>query len=104
MSSLPDISSGVPKKQIFLSASTAILLAMRKADLISCVTTTLVTLGLIAAHGGVLLLDGYLRPSLAGVTLPFALGYHPYFAVPLDGVRFTASFGGIFNQVNEKNF
>jgi sulfoxide reductase heme-binding subunit YedZ len=26
--------------------------------------TTLVTLGLIAAHGGVLLLDGYLRPRL----------------------------------------
>jgi predicted ferric reductase len=39
--------------------------------------STLVTLGLIAAHGGVLLLDGYLRPSLAGVTLPFALGYRP---------------------------
>jgi len=39
---------------------------------------TLVTLGLIAAHGGVLLLDGYLRPSLAGVTLPFALGYRPF--------------------------
>ena len=36
------------------------------------------TLGLIAAHGGVLLLDGYLRPSLAGVTLPFALGYRPF--------------------------
>ena len=40
--------------------------------------TTLVTLGLIAAHGGVLLLDGYLRPGLAGVTLPFALGYRPF--------------------------
>ena len=39
---------------------------------------TLVTLGLIVAHGGVLLLDGYLRPSLAGVTLPFALGYRPF--------------------------
>jgi methionine sulfoxide reductase heme-binding subunit len=38
---------------------------------------TLVTLALISAHGGVLLLDGYLRPSLAGVTLPFALGYRP---------------------------
>jgi sulfoxide reductase heme-binding subunit YedZ len=38
---------------------------------------TLVTVGLIAAHGGVLLLDGWLRPSLAGVTLPFALGYRP---------------------------
>ena len=25
-----------------------------------------------------LLLDGYLRPSLAGVTLPFALGYRPF--------------------------
>ena len=40
--------------------------------------STLVTLGLIAAHGGVLLLDGYLRPGLAGVTLPFALGYRPF--------------------------
>jgi predicted ferric reductase len=39
---------------------------------------TLVALGLIGAHGGVLLLDGYLRPSLAGVTLPFALGYRPF--------------------------
>ena len=39
---------------------------------------TLVTLGLIVAHGGVLLLDGYLRPSLAGVTLPFALSYQPF--------------------------
>ena len=40
--------------------------------------STLVTVGLIAAHGGVLLLDGYLRPSLAGVTLPFALGFRPF--------------------------
>jgi sulfoxide reductase heme-binding subunit YedZ len=40
--------------------------------------TTLVTLGLIGAHGGVLLLDGWLRPNLAGVTLPFALGYRPF--------------------------
>ena len=40
--------------------------------------STLVTLGLITAHAGVLLLDGYLRPSLAGVTLPFALGYRPF--------------------------
>lgn len=39
---------------------------------------TLTTLGLIAAHAGVLLLDGYLRPSLAGVTFPFALGYRPF--------------------------
>jgi sulfoxide reductase heme-binding subunit YedZ len=39
---------------------------------------TLVTIGLICAHGGVLLLDGWLQPSLAGVTLPFALGYRPF--------------------------
>ena len=39
---------------------------------------TLVTVGLIAAHGGVLLLDSYLRPTLAEVTLPFALGYRPF--------------------------
>ena len=41
--------------------------------------STLVTLGLIAAHAGLLLLDGYLRPGLAGITLPFALGYRPLF-------------------------
>lgn len=40
--------------------------------------SALVTLGLLAGHAGVLLLDGYLRPSLTGVTLPFALGYRPF--------------------------
>ena len=39
--------------------------------------TTLVTLGLIAAHGGVLLADGYLRPGIAGITLPFQMSYRP---------------------------
>jgi sulfoxide reductase heme-binding subunit YedZ len=39
--------------------------------------STLVTLFLIAGHAGVLLLDGYLRPRLAEITLPFALGYQP---------------------------
>jgi sulfoxide reductase heme-binding subunit YedZ len=42
-------------------------------------TSTLVTLGLIAGHGGLLLFDGYLRPGLAGIMLPFALGYRPAF-------------------------
>ena len=37
------------------------------------------TLGLIVAHGGLLLFDTYLRPGLAGVTLPFAIGYRPVF-------------------------
>ena len=41
--------------------------------------STLVTLGLIAGHGGLLLLDGYLHPGLAGITLPFALSYRPLF-------------------------
>ena len=41
--------------------------------------STLVTLGLIVAHGGLLLFDTYLRPGLAGVTLPFAIGYRPVF-------------------------
>ena len=41
--------------------------------------STLVTLGLIVAHGGVLLFDSYLRPGLAGITLPFAIGYRPVF-------------------------
>lgn len=39
--------------------------------------STLVTLGLIVAHAGVLLADGYLRPGLTGVILPFQLGYRP---------------------------
>lgn len=39
--------------------------------------STLVTLGLIVAHAGVLLADSYLRPGLAGITLPFALDYRP---------------------------
>jgi sulfoxide reductase heme-binding subunit YedZ len=41
--------------------------------------STLVTLGLIVAHGGLLLFDAYLRPGLAGVTLPFAMSYRPLF-------------------------
>src|SRR5579864_7379148 len=41
--------------------------------------STLVTLGLIAGHGGLLLFDGYLRPGMAGITLPFALSYRPVF-------------------------
>lgn len=41
--------------------------------------SALVTLALIAGHGGVLLLDGYLRPGVAGVALPFALSYRPLF-------------------------
>ena len=40
---------------------------------------TLVTLGLIAVHAGLLLFDAYLRPGLAGITVPFALGYRPAF-------------------------
>ena len=39
--------------------------------------STLVTLGLIAGHGGLLLFDSYLRPGLVGITLPFALSYRP---------------------------
>jgi methionine sulfoxide reductase heme-binding subunit len=39
--------------------------------------STLVTLGLIVAHAGVLLGDGYLRPGVAGIVLPFQLGYRP---------------------------
>lgn len=37
----------------------------------------IVTVGLIAAHGGLLLFDTYLRPGLVGITVPFALGYRP---------------------------
>ena len=37
------------------------------------------TLGLIVAHGGILLADGYLRPGLAGIALPFQMSYRPFF-------------------------
>jgi predicted ferric reductase len=37
--------------------------------------STLVTLGLIAAHGGLLLGDAWLRPGLEGILLPFQMGY-----------------------------
>jgi methionine sulfoxide reductase heme-binding subunit len=40
-------------------------------------SATLVTLGLIVAHGGLLLFDSYLRPGLTGVTIPFVLAYRP---------------------------
>jgi sulfoxide reductase heme-binding subunit YedZ len=40
---------------------------------------TLVTLGLIGAHAGLLVFDSYLRPGLAGIVLPFALDYRPAF-------------------------
>jgi predicted ferric reductase len=39
--------------------------------------STLVVLGLVVAHAGVLLGDAYLRPGLAGIALPFQLGYRP---------------------------
>ena len=42
--------------------------------------STLVTLGLIVAHSGLLLFDTYLRPGLAGITLPFAISYRPVFS------------------------
>jgi sulfoxide reductase heme-binding subunit YedZ len=41
--------------------------------------STLVTLGLIVGHGGLLVFDSYLRPGLAGITLPFAMSYRPLF-------------------------
>lgn len=40
---------------------------------------TLVTLGLIAGHGALLLLDRYLHPSLAGILIPFTLPYRPLY-------------------------
>lgn len=40
---------------------------------------TLVTLGLIVIHGGLLLFDGYLRPGLAGIAVPFTMSYRPVF-------------------------
>jgi sulfoxide reductase heme-binding subunit YedZ len=42
-------------------------------------SVTLVTLGLIVAHGGLLLFDSYLRPGLLALTVPFTLAYRPLF-------------------------
>jgi sulfoxide reductase heme-binding subunit YedZ len=39
---------------------------------------TLVTLGFVAAHGIVLLADGWLRPGITGIALPFAMTYRPF--------------------------
>jgi sulfoxide reductase heme-binding subunit YedZ len=39
--------------------------------------SALVALGLIVSHAGVLLADGWLRPGIAGIALPFQLGYRP---------------------------
>lgn len=57
----------------------------------------LVTIGLIATHAGLLLLDSYLKPGLAGITIPFVLGYRTAFTGIgiISGwlcVLFTASF------------
>jgi len=42
-------------------------------------SATLVTLGLIVAHGGLLLFDSYLRPGLLAITVPFTLAYRPLY-------------------------
>lgn len=39
----------------------------------------IVTIGLIATHAGLLLLDTYLKPGLVGITVPFVLGYRTLF-------------------------
>jgi methionine sulfoxide reductase heme-binding subunit len=39
--------------------------------------SALVALGLIVSHAGVLLADGWLRPGIAGIALPFQLGSRP---------------------------
>lgn len=41
--------------------------------------STLTTMALIAGHGGLLLFDSYLKPGLAGITVPFVLAYQPLF-------------------------
>lgn len=46
----------------------------------------LVTVGLIATHAGLLLLDSYLKPGLTGITVPFVLGYR----TPFTGVGILA--------------
>ncbi len=52
---------------------------------------TLVTLGLIAGHGGLLLFDSYLHPGLAGLTIPFAMSYRPLFT----GLGIIAGWGAV---------
>ncbi len=40
---------------------------------------TLVTVAMVALHAVLLLFDSYLRPGLAGITVPFLLPYRPLF-------------------------
>src|SRR5690242_20541755 len=42
-------------------------------------SATLVTLGLIVAHAGLLVFDSYLRPGLLGITVPYTLAYRPLY-------------------------
>ena len=42
-------------------------------------TLSLATLGAIGLHGATLLVDGYFKPGLAGIAIPFAGSYRPFF-------------------------
>ncbi len=55
------------------------LLAGRRAELrVVHEALSLATIGAIAVHGLALLGDGYLRPSLADIAIPFVSGYHTF--------------------------
>jgi methionine sulfoxide reductase heme-binding subunit len=71
---------------LLLSASVVLGLAMalklappRQTALLRTVheRVALVSLGALAAHGLLLLGDGFLRPGLGGILVPFAMSYRP---------------------------
>jgi sulfoxide reductase heme-binding subunit YedZ len=71
---------------VLLSASVVLGLAMalrivspRRATVLRAVheRIALVSLGALAAHGLLLLGDGFLRPGLGGILVPFAMDYRP---------------------------
>lgn len=71
---------------VLLSASVAIGLAMalrlappRATAILRGLheRVALVALGALAAHGLLLLGDGFLRPGLGGILVPFAMAYRP---------------------------
>lgn len=71
---------------VLLSASVVLGLAMalklappRQTALLRTIheRIALVSLGALAAHGLLLLGDGFLRPGLSGILVPFAMSYRP---------------------------
>jgi sulfoxide reductase heme-binding subunit YedZ len=64
---------------VVLGLAMALKLAPRHTPLLRALheRVALVSLGALAAHGLLLLGDGFLRPGLGGILVPFAMSYRP---------------------------